>query len=433
MDELQFDLPTNDHKEIIKVIGVGGGGGNAVNHMLDGGGIDDVNFLLCNTDNQALDESQCKNKLQLGPNTTHGLGAGAVPEIAEKAALESESDIRLALSDGTKMVFITAGMGGGTGTGAAPIIAKIAKSMDILTVGIVTIPFVFEGEDKIYQALDGVDAIYENVDALLVINNEKLRSVYPDLTFSNAFARADDTLKIAVKSIADIITMPRKINLDFADVNTTLKDGGAAIMATGEATGEGRVTKAIEEALASPLLSNKDIYNSKRVLLCVSFGPKNELIMEEINEITNFMHSFQRGIKVIWGGGLDETLDDGVKVTILATGFDVVDTLGDKDLEADYERIQREKDAKNKGRIQRWYGQDISTEARHRYIYLFDQSSIDDEDVIAKVDASPTYSRKKRDVNSFEKIAKARVSEAEAPSEDKEDTSSNEPNVLFFD
>ena len=266
MDEIvQFDFPT-DSPKIIKVIGVGGGGGNAVNHMYREG-IHDVTFVLCNTDNQALAESPVPVKLQLGRSITQGLGAGNRPERARDAAEESIDDIKEQLNDGTKMVFITAGMGGGTGTGAAPVIARIAKEMDILTVGIVTIPFIFEGEKKIIQALDGVERIAQHVDALLVINNERLREIYADLTFMNAFGKADDTLSIAAKSIAEIITMRGTVNLDFADVKTILKDGGVAIMSTGFGEGENRVTKAIDDALHSPLLNNNDIFNAKKVLL----------------------------------------------------------------------------------------------------------------------------------------------------------------------
>ena len=240
MDEIvQFDFPT-DSPKIIKVIGVGGGGGNAVNHMYREG-IHDVTFVLCNTDNQALAESPVPVKLQLGRSITQGLGAGNRPERARDAAEESIDDIKEQLNDGTKMVFITAGMGGGTGTGAAPVIARIAKEMDILTVGIVTIPFIFEGEKKIIQALDGVERIAQHVDALLVINNERLREIYADLTFMNAFGKADDTLSIAAKSIAEIITMRGTVNLDFADVKTILKDGGVAIMSTGFGEGENPV------------------------------------------------------------------------------------------------------------------------------------------------------------------------------------------------
>jgi cell division protein FtsZ len=408
MNELQFEMPTKTAK-IIKVIGVGGGGGNAVSHMYTQGDINEVSFVLCNTDNQALNASEIPVKIQLGPSVTNGLGAGDSPEIAEKAAIESEPQIKEMLTDGTKMAFITAGMGGGTGTGAAPIIAKIAKSMNILTVGIVTIPFLFEGRDKILQALDGVEKIAGSVDALLVINNEKLRSIYPDLTWGSAFAKADDTLLLAAKSIADIITMHKKINLDFADVNTTLKDGGVAIMATGEAEGENRITQAINNALLSPLLSNKDIFNSKRVLLCVSFGPTSELIMEEIDEIHDFMKRFQKEIKVIWGGGLDNKLEgDKVKVTILATGFGVKD-VADRDTILSKQQLDelREKEAEEKAketkRIRKYYDNIDEMGGgfthRRRQLFIFDMATLDDEDIIAKVESSPTFQRDKKTLN----------------------------------
>ena len=273
---MPFDFPV-ENPTIIKVIGVGGGGGNAVNHMYKEG-IHDVTFVVCNTDNQALAESPVPVKLQLGKE---GLGAGNRPERAREAAEESIEDVKGMLNDGCKMVFITAGMGGGTGTGAAPVIARIAKEMDILTVGIVTIPFIFEGEKKIIQALDGVERIAQHVDALLVINNERLREIYADLTFMNAFGKADDTLSIAAKSIAEIITMRGTVNLDFADVKTILKDGGVAIMSTGFGEGENRVTKAIDDALHSPLLNNNDIFNAKKVIVERILLSHVRLMMEE--------------------------------------------------------------------------------------------------------------------------------------------------------
>ena len=354
MDEIvQFDFPT-DSPKIIKVIGVGGGGGNAVNHMYREG-IHDVTFVLCNTDHQALADSPVPVKLQLGKE---GLGAGNRPARAREAAEESLESIKSMLNDGTKMVFITAGMGGGTGTGAAPVIARIAKEMDILTVGIVTIPFIFEGEKKIIQALDGVERIAQHVDALLVINNERLREIYADLTFMNAFGKADDTLSIAAKSIAEIITMRGTVNLDFADVKTILKDGGVAIMSTGFGEGENRVTKAIDDALHSPLLNNNDIFNAKKVMLNVSFCPSSELMMEEMNEIHEFMSKFREGVEVIWGVAIDNSLETRVKITVLATGFGVEDVPGMDSLHAarsqeEEERqlqLEEEKE-KNKERI----------------------------------------------------------------------------------
>ena len=405
MDEIvQFDFPT-DSPKIIKVIGVGGGGGNAVNHMYREG-IHDVTFVLCNTDNQALAESPVPVKLQLGRSITQGLGAGNRPERARDAAEESIDDIKEQLNDGTKMVFITAGMGGGTGTGAAPVIARIAKEMDILTVGIVTIPFIFEGEKKIIQALDGVERIAQHVDALLVINNERLREIYADLTFMNAFGKADDTLSIAAKSIAEIITMRGTVNLDFADVKTILKDGGVAIMSTGFGEGENRVNKAIDDALHSPLLNNNDIFNAKKVMLNVSFCPTSELMMEEMNEIHEFMSKFREGVEVIWGVAVDNSLDTKVKITVLATGFGVedvpgMDTLHEARSQEEEERqlqLEEEKE-KNKERIRKAYGESAGIGKKslrsRRHIYIFNTEDLDNDDIIAMIEESPTYTRDK--------------------------------------
>ena len=403
-DIVQFDFPT-DSPKIIKVIGVGGGGGNAVNHMYREG-IHDVTFVLCNTDNQALKESPVPVKLQLGRSITEGLGAGNRPERAREAAEESSEEIKALLNDGTKMVFITAGMGGGTGTGAAPVIARIAKEMDILTVGIVTIPFIFEGEKKIIQALDGVERIAQHVDALLVINNERLREIYADLTFMNAFGKADDTLSIAAKSIAEIITMRGTVNLDFADVKTILKDGGVAIMSTGFGEGENRVTKAIDDALHSPLLNNNDIFNAKKVMLNVSFCPTSELMMEEMNEIHEFMSKFREGVEVIWGVAVDNSLDTKVKITVLATGFGVedvpgMDTLHEARSQEEEERqlqLEEEKE-KNKERIRKAYGESAGIGKKslrsRRHIYIFNTEDLDNDDIIAMIEESPTYTRDK--------------------------------------
>ena len=304
------------------------------------------------------------------------------------------------------MVFITAGMGGGTGTGAAPVIARIAKEMDILTVGIVTIPFIFEGEKKIIQALDGVERIAQHVDALLVINNERLREIYSDLTFMNAFGKADDTLSIAAKSIAEIITMRGTVNLDFADVKTILKDGGVAIMSTGFGEGENRVTKAIDDALHSPLLNN-NIFNAKKVMLNVSFCPTSELMMEEMNEIHEFMSKFREGVEVIWGVAMDNALESRVKITVLATGFGVEDVPGmdsvlEKRSQEEEERqlqLEEEKE-KNKERIRKAYGESASgigskNLRKRRHIYIFSAEDLDNDDIIAMVEDSPTYLRDK--------------------------------------
>ena len=403
MDDIaQFDFPT-DSPKIIKVIGVGGGGGNAVNHMYREG-IHDVTFVLCNTDNQALKDSPVPVKLQLGKE---GLGAGNRPARARKAAEESIEDIKAMLNDGTKMVFITAGMGGGTGTGAAPIIAQTAKEMDILTIGIVTIPFRWEGDKKIDQALDGVEEISKHVDALLVINNEKLSEIYSELSVDDAFDKADDTLSVAAKSIAEIITLHGKVNLDFNDVKTVLKDGGVAIMSTGYGEGDNRVSMAIQNAQHSPLLNNNDIFNAKKVMLNVSFCPSSELMMEEMNEIHEFMSKFREGVEVIWGVAIDNSLDTKVKITVLATGFGVEDVPGMDSLHAarsqeEEERqlqLEEEKE-KNKERIRKAYGESASNIGskslrKRRHIYLFNTEDLDNDDIIAMVEDSPTYMRDK--------------------------------------
>ena len=333
---------------IIKVIGVGGGGGNAVNHMYRDG-IHDVTFVLCNTDNQALNDSPVPVHLQLGKE---GLGAGNKPERARQAAEETLDDIRNMLNDGTKMAFITAGMGGGTGTGAAPVIARVSKEMGILTVGIVTIPFKFEGPKKIDQALDGVEQMAKHVDALLVINNERLREIYPDLAVLDAFAKADDTLSIAAKSIAEIITVHGLINLDFNDVKTVLKDGGVAIMSTGFGQGEGRVKNAIKDALNSPLLNDNDVFNSKKILLSITFssnqGKSAGLTMDEMNDVNDF-----------------------------------------------------KQDRRN-----RYYRDDPKTQNKRRpHIYLFRQEDLDNEDVILAVENTPTYKRTRQTLEEIRRQA----------------------------
>ena len=316
-----FEVP--EKVNIIKVIGVGGGGCNAVNHMYREG-IHDVSFAVCNTDAQALNASPVPVHIQLG---NEQLCAMSMPKQAREIAEDTIDDIKHMLDDGTKMTFITAGMGGCTGTGAAPVIARVSKEMGILTVGIVTIPFLLEGEKKINRAFDGVEELAKNVDALLVINNERLREVYADLSVLNAWEKVDDTLSVAAKSIAEIITSRGIANLDFNDVRTVLEDGGVAIMSTGYGEGEGRLRKAIESALHSPLLNNNDIYNSKKILLSITFAAdksNNEgLRMEEMNEVNEFMSHFNCDYQFMWGIFLDPNLGEKVKVTILATGFGI--------------------------------------------------------------------------------------------------------------
>lgn len=316
---IEFVLP-EVNTSIIKVVGVGGGGCNAVNYMYQKG-ITDVSFVVCNTDDQALTDSPVPIRIQLGRNTTCGLGAGSDPEKAKKAAEESIEEIKNVLSDNTKMVFITAGMGGGTGTGAAPVVARVAKELGILTVGIVTIPFAFEGKQKIKQAFNGIREMRHHVDALLIINNEKLREVHPDLKLSNAFSKADDVLTQAAKGIAEIITIKGHINVDFADVNTTMRNGGVAVMNSGYAEGENRITNAINDAINSPLLNNRNIHDSKRILINFYSSTENEIGIEEVDEINAFMAKMGDDIEVIWGITFDDTLGNGVKVTLIATGF----------------------------------------------------------------------------------------------------------------
>lgn len=428
-DHLDFGEPDRQNS-IIKVIGVGGGGGNAVNNMYKQG-IHDVSFVVCNTDAQALMDSPVPERLQLG---SEGLGAGNRPEKARQAAEESIDDIKAMLSDGTKMDFITAGMGGGTGTGAAPVIAQVSKELGILTVGIVTIPFKFEGDKKIDQALDGVDEMAKHVDALLVINNERLRKVYPDLSLLNGFAKADDTLSVAAKSIAEIITVRGLINLDFNDVRTVLKDGGVAIMSTGFGEGDGRVRKAIDDALNSPLLNDNDIYNSQKILLSIAFSSENGtdgLAMEEMNEINDFMSRFGSNFELKWGIAIDNTLEKKVKITILATGFGLDDL---EDVASYHSRLdkarakeeaqkkaeQEEADAERSNRRDKYYRDngDKLTKARP-HIYLFSQDDLDNEDVILDVESIPTFNRTKPMLNEIKKKSAPEQVREEQPVKDK--------------
>ncbi len=317
----KFDIPKH-HKSIIKVIGVGGGGSNAVNHMYNQG-IKDVEFIVSNTDSQALNGSPIPNKLQLGVTLTEGLGAGANPEVGKNAALESKEDIRELLSDDTKMVFITAGMGGGTGTGAAPVIARVAKELDILTVGIVTVPFAFEGKKKMIQAENGIQELKENCDTVLVILNDNLREIYGNLSITKAFLQADNILLTAAKGIAEIITVPGYVNVDFEDVKATMKDSGAAIMGSAETEGENRALKAAEQAISSPLLDNKDITGAEKILLSIISGEEAELQMDELSEITNFIQEKAGDdAQVIFGHGNDADLGSAIRVTVIATGFE---------------------------------------------------------------------------------------------------------------
>ena len=395
----------------IKVVGVGGGGGNAVNRMVDAG-VRGVEFIAINTDKAALYLSKANQKIQIGTKAAGGMGAGANPDKGKAAAEESRDEIAESIRT-ADMIFITAGMGGGTGTGAAPLVAKIAREMGILTVGIVTIPFRFEGPKKIDQALDGVEEMSKHVDALLVINNERLREIYPDLSLMAAFGKADDTLSIAARSIAEIITVHGVINLDFNDVKTVLQDGGVAIMSTGYGEGEDRVKKAIDDALNSPLLNENDVFNSKKILLSIAFneekGGKDNFMMEEMNYVHDFMDKFG-DFEIKWGVAIDPELGKKVKVTILATGFGIskVDGMQErikKHTQEEANRIaeEQEKVAAKEERRDRYYGNPGQNRRykRRPHIYMFRPEDLDNDDVISAVESTPTYKRTREILDSI--------------------------------
>ena len=414
-DILPLDLPTETNS-IIKVIGVGGGGGNAVKNMYRTG-IRDVSFVLCNTDNQALAKSEIPVKLQIGRETTKGLGAGNDPEVARQAAEENVEDIRAQFNDNTEMVFITAGMGGGTGTGAAPVVAREAKEAGMLTIGVVTIPFKFEQRPKIVQALKGVEAISQHVDALLVINNERIFDIYQNCNVYDAFRRVDDTLTIAVKSISEIITAEGIINLDFRDVSKVLKDGGVAIMSYGIGQGERRLAEAIEAALHSPLLNDNDIYNSKKILFNIYSSTKHPLMVDEMEEIDRFTHKFtSKDIEVIWGLAIDENLDEEVKITILATGFGVsnIPGMSDTTIKVDHtpivqpketpeeEKKRLEEEKKTAEQISRYYGDDKLAAKRTIHAFVMEGNDLFNDDLIDAIDSQPTYLRSKQTLTQLE-------------------------------
>lgn len=422
MDEKDYNIdgfaqqiaPEDEHHNpecIIKVIGVGGGGNNAVNHMFLQN-IKNVSFVVCNTDRQALRNSPVPVKVQIGD----GLGAGNKPERARDAAERDIDKIREILDEQTQMVFVTAGMGGGTGTGAAPIVAREAKERGILTVGIVTIPFLFEGERKILKALDGVDEMAKHVDALLVINNERLTEIYGDLDFMNAFGKADDTLSTAASSISEMINQEGKINLDFNDVDTTLRDGGAAIISSGYGEGEGRVTLAIKDALNSPLLKNRDIFTSKRLLFNVYYSQQaqNSFKMSEAQEITDFVNGINPDVDVIWGLTFDDTLGEKVRITILAAGFEVTireeetsemanarpgargpirwgGTSGGRQPAA----IAQQPANRPADKIAEEYGGEKIASMRYNYITLTPEQMADDA-ALEKFESSPTFTRDRK-------------------------------------
>ena len=322
MEEI-IPITWEDNKSIIKVIGVGGGGGNAVNHMFRTG-IKDVSFIVCNTDAQALEHSPIADKLQLGETLTRGRGAGCDPELARKAAIESEQKIRQMLEGATEMVFITAGMGGGTGTGAAPVIAEIAKSIGLLTVGVVTLPFRDEGVDFLKRALDGIHEMQKHADSLLIIDNEKLYRVFGDLSIFDAFPKADNVLSTAVKGIAEIITLHGFINVDFADIKMVMKDSGMALMGSGSASGEGRAVRAVEEAFSSPLLNDVDLGSARSVLVNITSGREKGLSMSELSQIMDYIKEYTGGVSNFKRGVVcDPSIEDAIHITIVATGLNM--------------------------------------------------------------------------------------------------------------
>lgn len=436
---LPFDIPT-DAPRIIKVIGVGGGGSNAVENMYEKG-IHNVSFAICNTDRQALFHSNIPIKVQLGETTTEGLGAGNDPSVARMAAEESRGEIEKLFCDGTKMAFITAGMGGGTGTGAAPVVAEIAKSMDILTIGIVTIPFRFEMGKKIKQALRGVAEIAKHVDALLVINNERLLDIYPKLDIEEGFRKVDEVLTTATKSIAEIITARGKINLDFRDVKKVLKNGGVAIMSYGIESGENRLDRAFKKAMHSPLLNNNDIYKSKKLLFNIYYNPNEPMLVEEINAVNNFMEQFEyENIEVIWGLSKDLELKEGeVKVTVLATGFGMNNIPGMEPLieqdRAEEERITKEEIAKKEAEERTLTEMEKNFYKEEYKIFIFEGNEINDDEVISAIDSSPTYKRTVQELDALKNIITSRnknIEEEEktpTPSDDEKEIEPIENNL----
>lgn len=401
-ETLKFRNTCNVPK-IIKVIGVGGGGGNAVENMYRTS-IHNVSFVICNTDSQALENSPIPVKVQLG----EGLGAGNNPEVARKAAEDSREEIAALFDDGTKMVFITAGMGGGTGTGAAPVVAEIAKSLGILTVGIVTIPFMFEMSNKIHQALRGVTEIAKHVDALLVINNQRLLEIYPECKIKTGFKKVDEVLTVATKSIAEIITIHGIINLDFKDVEKVLKDGGVAIMSYGIDKGEQRLAGAFDKALHSPLLNNNNIYDSKKILFNIYIEPEEDeddeagLKVGEMEWVNNFMKRFNHdNIEVIWGMSEDETLQKGeVKVTVLATGFGMHNIPEMRPI-LDADEKQKETEERN---IQNMMDSFYKEEYK---VYLMSDTDLDNDELISYMENSPTHKRMSRDIQNMKNISQA--------------------------
>ena len=415
---LNFNIPV-DSAKIIKVIGIGGGGVNSVDYMYNAG-IHGVNFAVCNTDAQSFEDVNVPVKVTLGS----GLGAGGDPEKGKEEFEKSAAEVKKLLTDGTRMVFIASGMGGGTGSGAAPLLAKMAKSMGILTVGIVTIPFLYEKMPRIMQALDAVEELSRNVDALIVINNERLKAFYPESDLDEAFKKPNEVLAMAVKSIAEIITLRGKINRDFNDVTTTMKDSGVALVSYGFGSGENRLDDAIREALDSPLLNNTDIYNAKRLLIYLTYKDKSKIKMEELNKsIDTFMNHFDPNIKMNWGHGIDESLEEGqeVKFTIIVTGFDInaIPEIEKRKDENELLKLQQqyELQQKNIARAKRYYGDNFNMSVKvnrvsQASIVILTPDEMDDDAFINFLEKNPTYNRSKIAIDENRKPAKTAVNGA---------------------
>ena len=445
--QLNYEYSTDTTKRIIKVIGVGGGGGNAVSTMYKKEMIKGVSFLLCNTDEQALNNSPVPNKITLGPSITKGLGAGNKPEMAKEAAEESTTEILNALtSDDTEMVFITAGMGGGTGTGAAPIVGKIARDAGKLTVGIATIPFKFEGRRKILRALEGVRRLQESVDALLVVNNEKLIEIYGKKTVSEAFQLADNTLSNAARSISDIINTAGIVNMDFNDVKTTLKDSGVAVISSGMGKGNNRLKMALEEALTSPLLNNNDITKAKRLMIAIYYSEQDELLVEEISALNKFTDEIETDYDSKSGFYIDNELPEGhIRITILASGFGMEDTENsvfemNSDISLRDNIVQRGEEDR---RIEKYYGKGAVFNGTRRRPLILTLSELDNEELLIIAEEKPALDRDLRFVEAIRKrindsesyehyTTEPETISKETPSDIVEETKSDDSKTIYF-
>ena len=445
--QLNYEYSTDTTKRIIKVIGVGGGGGNAVSTMYKKEMIKGVSFLLCNTDEQALNNSPVPNKITLGPSITKGLGAGNKPEMAKEAAEESTTEVLNALtSDDTEMVFITAGMGGGTGTGAAPIVGKIARDAGKLTVGIATIPFKFEGRRKILRALEGVRRLQESVDALLVVNNEKLIEIYGKKTVSEAFQLADNTLSNAARSISDIINTAGIVNMDFNDVKTTLKDSGVAVISSGMGKGNNRLKMALEEALTSPLLNNNDITKAKRLMIAIYYSEQDELLVEEISALNKFTDEIETDYDSKSGFYIDNELPEGhIRITILASGFGMEDTENsvfdmNSDISLRDNIVQRGEEDR---RIEKYYGKGAVFNGTRRRPLILTLSELDNEELLIIAEEKPALDRDLRFVEAIRKrindsesyehyTTEPETVSKETPSDIVEETKSDDSKTIYF-